>query len=341
MCPLFDGGDAATQKLGFDPETVLQRDSRVLLDPSFLGTLHEELVRELAPGDVASTLLQMGFLHGLQDVTRLLALSPDGRSPDPLVFVPPLRMPCRTRADRAASAALHIDGAWPDRSEAEACLSVSGAGGGVSCHLSAGYTSGWLSGAFDVDLLAVETHCSAAGARDCRFEAREASAWRSCEDADVRRSLAALPFGSFRALVRERLARATRPARGAHTPGGVDRGASAVHVWGPVMVMPYAGPDAALETLELLGRDAGAAQVSVIVLDLHGAMIDEAYGAVALEQLVETAESWGTEVLFADPSPLSEAVLADLDPPPLLMLKDLPSAVALAFQISRSQRRVV
>jgi hypothetical protein len=34
-------------------------------------------------------------------------------------------------------------------------------------------------------------------------------------------------------------------------------------------------------------------------------------------------------------------VLADLDPAPLLTLKDLESTITLAFQIARSQRRTL
>jgi hypothetical protein len=79
----------------------------------------------------------------------------------------------------------------------------------------------------------------------------------------------------------------------------------------------------------------------VIVVDLAGAIIDEAFGALALEQLVQTAEGWGAEVIFVDPSPLSAPALADLEHPPLLVEKGLEEAVALAFQIARSQRRSV
>ena len=138
------------------------------------------------------------------------------------------------------------------------------------------------------------------------------------------RSLAALPFAAFRALVRERFARVQPRALPEEISevGSMDREAAAVHIWGPVMVLPYAGPNETLQTLELLARDAGAASVSVIVVDLGGAIIDDAFGAMALEQLVQTVEGWGAEVLFVDPSPLSERVLADLDHPPLLIEKD-------------------
>jgi hypothetical protein len=337
--PTPSDGDETLPELGFDPEAVLERDSRILLDPSFLATLHRELADEMKPEDAALTLVQMGFLHGLQDAIRVL--SEPARSSGTSVFAPPLQMPCRPVLGETEASALRIAGGWPERREAEAHLSALGPADSVRCHLSAGYTSGWLTGTFDADLLAVETSCSAAGAHECAFLAREASRWRADDDDEgVRRQLAQLPFGHFRALVRERVARGNA-RRGDPELGGVDRRAAAVHVWGPVMVIPWSGPETTLQTFELLARDVGAAEVSVIVLDLHGAMIDEAYGALTLEKLVETSDSWGTEVLLVDPSPLCEAVLADLDPKPLLTMKDLEPAVALAFQIARSQRRAV
>ena len=331
-------------ELGFDPEAVLERDSRVLLDRAFLETLHAELAREVDGDTAAATLLQMGFLHGLLDVGRALAATAGARPGAPCVaLAPPLRMPCRPLADAPAQRGLVIEGHWPDHCEAAAHVSALGVDRDVVCHLSAGYTSGWLSGAFDADLLVIETGCSANGRRECRFIAREAADWRERGDDVVLRTLDALPFDVFRALVRERLARASRETRVAdsHEVAEMDRGTRAVHVWGPVMVLSYAGPDETLRALGLLARDPGVADVSVIVVDLGGAIVDETYGSMALEQLVQTAETWGAETLFVDPSPLSEPALAGLEHPPLLVMKDMEAAIALGFQIARSQRRHV
>jgi hypothetical protein len=337
-----DDAGTASGAIGFDAHAVLARDSRVVLDPNFLAALHGELARELGPEQTAVTLLQMGFLHGLQDVTRALSTTAESRPYDSAVSLAlPLRMPCRSREAAGAPGAICLEGAWPDRYEASAYLSAFGRRHEAVCYLSAGYTSGWLSGAFDADLVAVETSCCATGQPICGFVAREAAQWDG--DPRAERSLAALPFSALRALVRERLSRdSERPlAEEVPAPGGMDRDAAAVHIWGPVMVLPYAGPNETLSALELLSRDPAAAAVSVIVVDLGGAIIDEAFGALALEQLVQTAEGWGAEVIFADPSPLSERALADLEHPPLLVEKGLEAAVALAFQIARSQRRSV
>ena len=77
--PPDDAAQAAVHEIGFDPESVLARDSRVMLQASFLTALHAELARELGPEQSSAALLQMGFLHGLQDVTRALAATADAR----------------------------------------------------------------------------------------------------------------------------------------------------------------------------------------------------------------------------------------------------------------------
>src|SRR5262245_9682237 len=114
-------------EIGFDAEAVLARDSRVVLDPNFLAALHGELARELSPEETAATLLQMGFLHGLQDVTRALAATAEARPDGPVSAVAhALRMPCRSRESAGERGAICLEGAWPDRHEASAYLSALG-----------------------------------------------------------------------------------------------------------------------------------------------------------------------------------------------------------------------
>jgi anti-anti-sigma regulatory factor len=93
--------------------------------------------------------------------------------------------------------------------------------------------------------------------------------------------------------------------------------------------------------LELIGRDDAARDVSVVVVDLAGAIVDEAFGAVILEQIVESAERQGAETIFAAASSLSEPVIAELERQPLLVHKDLAQAIAAAFQIANAQRMLV
>jgi hypothetical protein len=322
--------------LRFDPESVLVNEPGVLLDPRFLASLHAELEEDMGAEAAAVALLQIGLLHGLRDAARvvgpILSGSAPPATPPP---APPLAIRFRSNPDAQPRGALELHGSWPQRTEASARLSSrGGSASGCACWLSAGYTSGWLSGVFEADILALESTCSAGGAEACRFVARELEGWRRSGAPEAAPLLDLLPFDSFRRLVAEREQPRSVPA------GAVDPQEAAVHIWGPVMVIPFSGADEALLALELIGRDPGAAEVSVVVIDLTGVVLDEAFGAAALEQIVERVDAWGIEVLFAGVSPLSEPVVRDLSRQPLLMEKDLHAAIATAFQIAAAQRTV-
>ena len=314
-----------------DPEAILHRDSRVLLDPRFLVAMHRELL-DLGDAQLArQRLLRVGFLHGMQDAMQV-AGSTFGHD----AYSPPLTIRCRSIP---ANGAVEVRGDWPERREARARLSPGGADSAGCCAFSAGYTSGWFSTMLDADMLAVEQHCSSEGHERCCFVAREASLWRPDELCGM--PVDAIPFDTFRSLVRTRDA---RRAPELHLPMpetlGIDRDDACVHIWGPVMVIPFGGPEEGLRALELIGCDPEAAEVSVVIIHLGHTLIDEAFGALALEQIVQTAESWGAETLIAEPSPLCERVLAELEHPPLMVLKDLEEAVVIGFQIAASQRRL-
>ena len=327
--------ESSAPGLLFDPEALLVREPRVLLDPRFLGALHAELEDELGSEPANTTLLQIGFLHGLRDAVNAvcqLAQTEDGGALAAL----PSPLPTRLRAAAAVRppGAIELHGSWPERSEASARLASLGRSSDCACAVSAGYTSGWLSGLFDADIAVLETSCAATGAAECRFVAREAAVWRTEPAAGAEALLAALPFAALREAIR------SEPVPEPPTRG-FDAEAAVIHIWGPVMVIPFCGPDEALQALDLIGRDPSARQVSVVVLDLTGAIVDEAFGAVALEQLIEGVEGIGAEIVFAGVGELSAAVVAELSTPPLLVVKDLHNAIATAFQVARAQRRLV
>jgi anti-anti-sigma regulatory factor len=319
--------------LGFDPNSVLAKEPGVLLDARFLGALHAELEAELGSDGAAKTLAQVGLIQGLHDAWRAV----DGGFEGGGVLPPPLAIRFNAVRNAQPPGTIEVVGSWPERTEAGAHISQIGAGGRVACHLSAGYTSGWLSGTMDANILAIETACAAAGAPECRFVAREVEAWRVDGNAWVRSLLADLPFDAVRDLVETR---SSRPAE--HPPReGVDSDAAVVHIWDSVMVIPFMNGEDALEALDLIGRDRAARDVSVVVVDLAGAVVDEAFGAAILEQIIDSAERHGAETIFAAVSSLSEPVIAELDRQPLLVHKDLSQAIAAAFQIATVQQMVV
>jgi hypothetical protein len=154
--------------------------------------------------------------------------------------------------------------------------------------------------------------------------------------------LEALPFSALRQMARTVVdRRAPDPDAAPIDDDAYDPEAAVVHIWGPVMVIPFTSPDEAMHALELIRSDPSAREVSVLVVDLAGAVLDDAFGAATLERLVETAEAWGAETLLAGASPLCEGVIAELERPPLAVHKELPGAIAAAFQIARAQRAPV
>jgi len=325
-------GARALAALGFDPNSVLAREPGVLLDPHFLGAMHAELEAELGSEDAAKALMQVGLIQGLHDAWRAVADGFDGNE----VLQPPLAIRFRTLPDEKLPGAIEVVGSWPERIEAGARLSLIGPCRHTACHLSAGYTSGWLSGTLDANILAIETVCSASGEEACRFVAREADAWRMDGDAHALALLDELPFDAIREFVRDQSDEAPESSRTT-----IDSATPVVHIWDSVMVIPFTDGDESLRAVELIGQDAAARNVTVIVVDLDGAVIDEAYGALTLEQIIGAADARGVEVILAAPSSLSEPVVAEIEPQPLMIHKDLALAIAAAFQVADAQRTLV
>ena len=322
--------------LGLDLHNTLNDEPRFLIDGTFLGALHLELGERFPAEDTRAALLQLGYLHGLRDALCLVEreLSHDQAAVSASPASGRLAM---TLQHSTGVSGLEITGQWPDRTEGDAVLEMLGEREAPSCALSAGYTSGWLSGVFDTDVIAIETVCRAAGGEACGFVARETSAWIAGGERSALETLELLPARALRDIVQQHLAGQTfEPANDAES---FERGSAVVHVWGPVMVVPFSGPEEAHRALDLIGRDPGAREVRVVVLDLAGAIIDEGFGAAALEQVVDAVERWGAEPVLTGISPLSEPAVSDLERTHLVLRKDLPEAIAAAFQIAEALRR--
>jgi len=292
-------------------------DPRFFADARLLAALHRDLRERLGPAAAANALLRAGFVHGLRDAIR--ARSNGARPSAPLLAL-------RFTPGAGAGA---VYGSWPEAIEARALRSLGGSG----CWLSAGYTSGWLSGLGESDVLAIERGCAADGDGGCRFEARDAAAWRASGERAALAALDALPFAALRDDAQQELDEAA-PTEDA---GAVDPESPAVHVWGPVMVVPYAGADTAV-AVQAVTREPAAAGVTVVVVDFEGACVDDGFGSVALERAIDAIESHGAEAVIAGLSPLAAQVVAALGRAELVVRDDLRAAIATAFQIAESQR---
>jgi hypothetical protein len=106
------------------------------------------------------------------------------------------------------------------------------------------------------------------------------------------------------------------------------------------MVLPYSGASASISALELIEYDSLARDVSVVVVDLSGAYLDAAAGALGLERVVEAIEQRGADAVLAGVSSASAPGIAALARRHLTLHHELPLAIATAFQIADAQRRV-
>jgi hypothetical protein len=328
--------------LGFGPETALMNDPKLFVDGRFLGSLMHELDEEIGARPAALTLFQIGLLHGLRDAARLCRvheLEPPPYGGRVCPGTTPLVMDGLLSETEDESGLLCLTGSWPEHHEAMARCSRLGPSEDPGCWMSAGYTTGWLSGTLDRALVVREVECAATGAPACRFEAREAEAWRALRDERVEWILSEVPFEAFRKVaVAPPIDRNPQPSL---TAGQFDRSQSVVHIWGPVMVLPFTTLDEALGTVDMLGRDEGIGEIRAVVVDLREQPLDEGFGAAALEQILETVEAWGAQSLITGVSTAAESVVASIEASHLVLRKDLSEAIATAFQIADAQRHLV
>ncbi len=336
---------AVLTALGFSPDSALMNDPKLFVDRRFLGALMIQLEHELGPDETCDALFQIGLLHGLRDADRVLRgeFLPSLNDAAPLsvstaAASTPLAMRLGAHHCDHQAGGITIAGSWPECYEADARLSRLAPVETPHCALSAGYTSGWLSGTLEANVLVREIRCLAAGDAHCEFVAREVDGWGLVADPPMQALADVIDFQRFREVAQSDAG----PLPAFHEIDSVldlDGDESVVHVWGPVMVMPFVGVEEALGAVDILSRDPGTSEVGVVVVDLRHAVLDEAFGADALEQVVSVIDSWGAEAILAGVSPLCEAAVAGVEARHLLIRKDLPEAIAVAFQIAEAQGR--
>ena len=191
--------------------------------------------------------------------------------------------------------------------------------------------------------MALEHACACRGDERCGFVAREPAAWSQRGEARVPQLMGGLDFEHFRTLARGEQASAERSAESAEVEYSdrFDPEDAAVHIWGPVMVLPSHDLEEATRTLEVLSQDPGCSEIRVVVIDLAGSSLDEAMGAATLEQMLDCVEGWGAEAIVTGVPAYAEDIVAGLEQAPLVVRKDLPEAIARAFQIADLQRQAV
>lgn len=322
--------DAAEQALSFDPSDPLVKDPRFLIDNSFLNIFRSELEERLGQESTAQVLFQLGFYHGLRD-----AKAASRNQSSPSHAAPLVGMEFHADASNPETGALRLHGSWPEPSS-KVELSDKEDPNRSSCAINSGYTSGWLSGLFEKNLLAVVSDSEEENSSRCNFQVREATEWESTSLPWIEGGADSFPFEKLSDCVQQD-SEDTIPTQG--NSCSLSSETQTVQVWGPVMILPFAGPDETLRAISMINQEPGVSNVSVVVLDLCETIIDEAFGAVALECIIEATDQMGVELILTGVSSLSERVLADFEPCPLIY-KEMNSAIGAAFQIAKLQQQL-
>jgi hypothetical protein len=200
------------------------------------------------------------------------------------------------------------------------------------CAVSAGYAAGWYSALLSDFYLVKETACLACGAPCCVFDARPAQHWVQAQETWASELLPCLDYPQLWSSAQKRVESA--PLASGGLLGEFDSMSPAVHVWGPVMVLPYSGADDSEAAIDAIRADVGPGQIRVVVIDATGVRLD-AVERSGLLRLVDAVEARDLEPVVAG---LRCALQAS--PPRArdclgmpLLAPDLTRAIALAFQL--------
>jgi hypothetical protein len=275
----------------------------------------------------------MGFKEGLLDGVRVAHLFNSAGEPLPNVVGPPLPLLFRPESGDVAS---RFRGTLHGCIEADVHGATQEPAKSPCCFLSAGYAAGWYSAILGRDLLVREWECAACDpgtSSDCSFEARDVDDWLASEPVWVGALLPFIDFDQSR-----KGAELAAQSEGIDLEGeglAFDPSSPAIHVWGPVMVLPYGGPEDGQAALRVVKSDADGWGLQVAVLDLTGARIDDVV-VVRVAKLRRALEAEGLAVVIAGGTPELTRGFAGAEREAPLIAPNVSQAIALAFQITRS-----
>lgn len=313
----------------FDLEAMLARDPHTVFHPQLLRNLREELRRDLGAERARVAALQVGCLLGMRDGLKAAAS---------LFWEGPLRestphpaLPMRYGCARRVNSALALQGLWPSANESRVPTGEVLDG----CVISMGYTSGWLSGATGVDLLALETSCRTQGDDACRFTALERSGCEILEDPGLEGLLSALPIPAFRALASDLMPPGSEDGPEPREIDGPD--STSVQLWPPLMVIHDPKPASVLRALELFESDPAARGISVVILHFGDQLPAADCAPGAFQPFLSAVEARSADTIYAAPPEAWKDALANLRERPLAETQSLAEAIGLGLQVSRAQ----
>jgi len=322
------------EELGFGPDSILMNDPKLFLDWSFLSIIKVEFGQELGPDCSIRAQLEIGRHHGLSEARK--ALTANSRGESEVGAHSPLEGPSlvmQFSGGRNPADDFTLRGAWPEGHEARATLARLGQSEAPNCHMSAGYTAGWLSEIHNGEVEIAETACRSTGAPRCEFVAR------------IRRSVQPEPellaVDPISPEPNTLTAGPKAPTFEATPYPHIDPQDDAVHAWGPVMVLPCSEPELAESTLLGLEQDPFIRQIRAVIIDLRGEALNSKRSRLGIERILKTIDRWGAQAIFSGVSESNQAVLECFGSEILLSHRPLPEAIAMGFQVAEAQRHAV
>ena len=343
------------EDLGFGSESLLMTDPKLFMDSAFLAIVTAEFAQELGEDCSRLALTEIGRHHGLSDARRTLTAQSMGdsdRIPSLAPGGPNLAMqfaqPPRPSED------FTLRGVWPECHEASARLSRQGASVAPSCHLSVGYTEGWLAEIYNAEVQVVEIACRSSKSDQCQFEAHLKSLDRGQAPSPPANTGLASPLSDSPSTSQEHEQSHAYPVAGlaeSFLPEATDSETSlfshidpennSVHAWGPVMVLPFGDPKLAESTVRALEQDEFTEEIRAVIIDLRGQPVDPNAGFVSIEHILKMIDRWQAQLIFAGVSDANRGVLKAFEFACPLGHEKLSEAIALGFRIAEAQRRDV
>jgi hypothetical protein len=296
--------------------------------PELLGELRWDVFQSVGAAYGQGVLYGIGFTEGLIDalrVTRAFQSSPDpfarlAGPALPLLFEPQpgSRLDCFT-------------GSLGDPLEARLHLERFGASQDPICFVTSGYAAGWYTELLGRTVLVRELSCRARGDAVCSFEARPLEDWSG--DRVIGELVPYLDVSALRERALASLPEERELESGAEGDlfGSFDPQSPAVHVWGPVMILPYSGADDSAAAIETIMGDVGADQVRVVIVDVLGMHLDSLELAGLSQVLTYVRAHEMESILVGMPRRETQRMGRALDS--TLCVDDMQQGIALGFQM--------
>lgn len=304
-------------------------------EPDALNALRTETFERVGADCGAKILYGIGLLQGLVDGLSLR------RS----------RATSHARGERVGSAIRMIftldggdldgcfSGSLHDSTEAALHRRTQGESDVPVCSVTAGYAAGWFSALLGNGVLVREVACVGGGAATCRFEARPLDDWITANDPWAEALLPYVDLSALHERAVELVSAGEEDEPEGSMMGGFDSMSPAIHVWGPVMIIPYSGFEDSDAAVDMILADLGSTQIEVAIVDLTGARI-ETIETLGVLQLANELTARKIETILVGLNDQARgAFLAQPDRASTpLECGDVSEAIALAFQVASAGR---